>query len=59
MNERLLDGMPYTNSVQTDVAATFRKYGFVPPSELRKQQEREHVSELATTRGNGTGAIRA
>lgn len=31
----LLDGKPYTKSVATDISMTFRKYGWVPPSEVK------------------------
>jgi hypothetical protein len=34
----------YINDVSTDVVRTFRKFGWVPPSELkRKQQEEEKM----------------
>lgn len=32
----LLDGAPYTPSTHTDVQATWRKYGWTPPSEAKK-----------------------
>lgn len=32
----LLDGKPYVPSVKTDISQIFRKYGWVPPSEVRK-----------------------
>ena len=34
----LLDGKPYTKSVATDISQTFRKYGFVPPSEAKNDR---------------------
>jgi hypothetical protein len=30
----LLRGMPYTPSVKTNILDTFRKFGYVPPSEM-------------------------
>lgn len=32
----LLDGKNWTPSVKTDISQTFRKFGFVPPSEVKK-----------------------
>lgn len=32
----LLDGKPYTPAAATDIRNTFRKFGWVPPSEVRK-----------------------
>ena len=32
----LLDGKPWVPAVKTDISQIFRKYGWVPPSEVRK-----------------------
>jgi hypothetical protein len=32
----LLAGKPYTSSAETNVLATFRRFGWVPPSEQRR-----------------------
>ena len=32
----LLSGKPYTSSAETNVLATFRRFGWVPPSEARR-----------------------
>lgn len=31
----------YIESVKTDVMKTWRKFGFVPPSELKEKQDKE------------------
>ena len=31
----LLEGKPYTPAVKTDISQIFRKYGWVPPSEVK------------------------
>lgn len=31
----LLEGKPYTPAVKTDISLIFRKYGWVPPSEVK------------------------
>lgn len=31
----LLQGMPYTPAVKTNILNTFRKFGYVPPSEAK------------------------
>lgn len=33
----LLTGKPYTNAARTDIVETFRKFGWVPPSERGKK----------------------
>ena len=38
----------YIESVKTDVMKTWRKFGFVPPSELKGQHEKPS-SEVCTT----------
>lgn len=31
----LLTGKPYTNAAQTDIMRTFKRFGWVPPSEYK------------------------
>lgn len=52
MNKRLLDGMDYTPSVQTDVLKTFRKHGFKPTTDAERkarQQKREQQAPANVT----------
>jgi hypothetical protein len=42
---------PYRLAVQTDVQRTWRKYGWVPPSELTEYQEKWKSFKLSTIAG--------
>jgi hypothetical protein len=42
---------PYRLAVQTDVQRTWRKYGWVPPSELTEYQEKWTSFKLSTIAG--------
>lgn len=34
----LLDGKPYVPAAKTDISRIFRKYGWVPPSEVKNDR---------------------
>ena len=37
----------YIESVKTDVMKTWRRFGFVPPSEIKDQQSKEGTQQCA------------
>jgi hypothetical protein len=42
-NKRLLDGAPYVNAAKTDIRELFKKMGYVPPSEQKKERDAQEV----------------
>lgn len=42
---RLLDGAAYVPAVKTDVRETFKRFGWVPPSEQKKVEPKEQESK--------------
>jgi hypothetical protein len=44
----------YIEAVKTDVMRTWRKFGFVPPSELRGQHEKPSSEVCSEKRGRET-----